>query len=211
MDEDPANSYSELLSDTVYVVDDDALVRRSVEATLTLVGFKVVQFASAQQFLTNVGPSQSGCVLIDIRMPGMDGLALQEELAKRHPSKSVIIITGHADVPLAVHAVREGALDVLEKPFSNDKLIAVVRSALKIASNRASEVSQRGTFLRKFQCLSSRERDVMDLVVEGYSNREIAAALAISPRTVDVHRARVMEKLEAESLAELVRMAITVR
>jgi two-component system response regulator FixJ len=123
---------------------------------------------------------------------------------------SVIIITGHADVPLAVRAMRAGALDVLEKPFSNEKLIARVNSALAIASDKATEASFRDRLSQKLQMLSDRERDVLKLVVEGYSNREIAQALAISQRTVDIHRARVMEKLEAGSLAELVRMTASI-
>ena len=202
--------WSEKQSDTVFVVDDDALVRRSLEATLSLAGFRVVQFASAQQFLAQITPSQSGCVLADIRMPGMDGLALQEELSMRHASMSVIIITGHADVPLTVRAMRAGALDVLEKPFSSEKLIAQVKSALAVAADKAIEASLKERRSQKLQTLSDRERDVLKLIVEGYSNREIATALAISPRTVDIHRARVMEKLEAESLAELVRMTVTI-
>jgi two-component system response regulator FixJ len=210
MGEVPVSVYSEKQSDTVFVVDDDALVRRSLEATLSLAGFRVVQFASAQQFLAQTTPDQSGCVLVDMRMPGMDGLALQEELSRRHTSMSVIIITGHADVPLAVRAMRAGALDVLEKPFSNEKLITQVKSALAIAADKATEASLRERRSQKLRTLSDRERDVLKLIVEGHSNREIATALAISPRTVDVHRSRVMEKLGAGSLAELVRMTVTI-
>ena len=202
--------YSKKPDGTVFVVDDDALVRRSLQATLSLAGFSVVQFACAQQFLAQIAPYQSGCVLADIRMPGMDGLTLQEELSKQHASLSVIIITGHADVPLAVRAMKAGALDVLEKPFSNEKLIAQVSSALAIAADRATEASLRGRLSQKLQTLSDRERGVLKLVVEGNSNREIAKALAISPRTVDIHRARVMEKLGAGSLAELVRMTAAI-
>jgi FixJ family two-component response regulator len=210
MHEIPVGLNSEQPNDTVIIVDDDALVRRSLEVTLSLAGFRVLQFASAEQFLAHIGPGQSGCVLLDMNMPGMDGLTLQEELSSRRSLMSVIIITGHADVPLAVRAVKAGALDVLEKPFSNEKLIAQVRSALVIAANKANQASLRERFLQKVQSLSSREQDVMKLVVEGYSNREIAIALAISARTVDIHRARVMEKLEAKNLAELVRMAGTI-
>jgi two-component system response regulator FixJ len=197
---------SEKQSDVVFVVDDDALIRRSLEATLSLAGFKVVQFASAQQFLTQVAPRQSGCVLVDIRMPGMDGLTFQEELSRRQASLSVIIITGHADVSLAVRAMKGGALDVLEKPFSTERLIAQVKAALAISTDKASEASIREKLSQKLQMLSDRERDVLKLVVKGHSNRAIAGMLAISPRTVDIHRARVMEKLNAQSLAELVRM-----
>jgi len=210
MGEVPVSVYSEKQSNTVFVVDDDALVRRSLEATLSLAGFRVVQFASAQQFLAQTTPRQLGCVLVDMRMPEMDGLALQEELSRRHTSMSVIIITGHADVPLTVRAMKAGALDVLEKPFSNEKLITQVKAALAIAADKATAASLRERRSQKLRTLSDRERDVLKLIVEGYSNREIAKALAISPRTVDIHRGRVMEKLEAESLAELVRMTVTI-
>jgi two-component system response regulator FixJ len=202
--------YSEKQSDTVFVVDDDALVRRSLEATLSLAGFRVVQFASAQQFLAQTTPSQSGCVLLDMRMPGMDGLTLQEELSRRHASMSVIIITGYPDVPVVVRAMRAGALDVLEKPFSNETLIKQVKSALAVAAGKVTEASLRERRSQKLRTLSDRERDVLKLIIEGYSNREIATALAISPRTVDIHRARIMEKLEAGSLAELVRMTVSI-
>jgi two-component system response regulator FixJ len=202
--------YPEKQRETVFVVDDDALVRRSLEVTLSLAGFRIVQFASAQHFLAQIAPDQSGCVVVDIRMPGMDGLALQEELSRRHAFMSVIIITGHADVPLAVRAMRAGAVDVLQKPISNEKLIAQIKSALAISAEKATEASLREKLSQKLKMLSDRERDVLRLVVEGYPNREIARTLAISPRTVDIHRARVMEKLDAGSLAELVRMTATI-
>lgn len=202
--------YPEKPRETVFVVDDDALVRRSLEVTLSLAGFRIVQFASAQHFLAQIAPDQSGCVVVDIRMPGMDGLALQEELSRRHAFMSVIIITGHADVPLAVRAMRAGAVDVLQKPISNEKLIAQIKSALAISAEKATEASLREKLSQRLKMLSDRERDVLRLVVEGYPNREIARALAISPRTVDIHRARVMEKLDAGSLAELVRMTAAI-
>lgn len=202
--------YPEKPRETVFVVDDDAFVRRSLEVTLSLAGFRIVQFASAQHFLAQIAPDQSGCVVVDIRMPGMDGLALQEELSRRHAFMSVIIITGHADVPLAVRAMRAGAVDVLQKPISNEKLIAQIKSALAISAEKATEASLREKLSQKLKMLSDRERDVLRLVVEGYPNREIARTLAISPRTVDIHRARVMEKLDAGSLAELVRMTATI-
>jgi len=196
-------------SDTVFVIDDDVIVRRALQAILTLAGFKVAQFASARQFLAHVCPSQAGCALMDMRMPEMDGLELQEELSARNALMSVIIITGHADVPLTVRAVKAGALDVLEKPFSNDKLVAQVSIALAISAAKAETALRRRKFLQKLQSLSSREQEVMNFVVEGRSNKEIATALHLSPRTVDIHRARVMEKLGAGSVAELVRMTLT--
>ena len=200
---------SDQLNGVVFVVDDDAIVRRSLQATLGLAGFDVVQFASARQFLAYSHPSQSGCALVDMRMPEMDGLELQEELIARCPLMSVIIITGHADVPLVVRAVKSGALDVLEKPFGNEKLVRQVKAALALSAEKVS-ISQRKSQLDlKLRRLSGRERHVMNLVVAGRSNKEIAAELDLSPRTVDIHRARVMRKLGAESVVELVRLVLT--
>lgn len=199
------------VNETVFVVDDDALVRRSLYATLSLVGFKVIQFASAEQFLMHVNPAQSGCVLVDMRMPGMDGLALQEQLANRNSTMAVIIITGHADIPIAVRAMRAGAFDVLEKPFNNKALISQVKSALAVAAERTRLASTKSKLSLKLESLSRRERDVLNLVVEGYTNRETAAALAISSRTVDKHRARIMVKLKVENLAELVKLVVAIK
>ena len=203
------DAYTEQLSGTVFVVDDDAIVRRSLQATLTLAGFKVVQFASARQFLAHIRPAQSGCALVDMRMPEMDGLELQQELSARNSLMTVIIITGHADVPLTVRAVKAGALDVLEKPFSNEKLVAQARAALAISAAKAETALRKKRLQQKLQSLSCREQEVMNLIVEGRSNKEIATALRLSPRTVDIHRARVMEKLGARSVVELVRMTLT--
>src|ERR1700761_6531394 len=153
-------------SRTVFVVDDDVMVRRSLQATLSLAGFDVVQFASARQFLEQNSSSQSGCALVDMRMPEMDGLELQAELAAKCPFLSVIIITGHADVPLAVQAVKSGALDVLEKPFGNEKLLAQVKAAFAISEAKVSTAQRKSDWERKLRKLTVRERDVMNLVVE---------------------------------------------
>lgn len=209
MHEVSSGIYSGEPNRTVFVVDDDAIVRRSLQATLGLAGFYVVQFASARQFLEHSRPSQSGCALVDLRMPEMDGLELQKELAAKCPLISVIIITGHADVPLAVRAVKSGALDVLEKPFGNEKLLAQVSAALATSAAKVSTAQRKSDLERKLRKLSNRERDVMNLVVEGHSNKEIATVLGLSPRTVDIHRARVMKKLGAECTVELVRMIVT--
>ena len=207
------NSVLEALSDhlngAVFVIDDDAMVRRSLQATLGLAGFDVVQFASAQQFLSFSCSSQSGCALVDMRMPDMDGLELQEELIARCPFLSVIIITGHADVALAVRAVKSGALDVLEKPFGNETLITQVKEALATSADKVRVAQRKSKLELKLRRLSCRERDVMNLIVAGRSNKQIAATLNLSPRTVDIHRARVMRKLGAESAVELVRMILT--
>jgi len=203
-----AGAYAEQLNDTVFVVDDDALVRGSLEITLSLAGFKVVKFASAAQFLAQMTPRNSGCVLTDIRMPGMDGLELQAALAERNARMSVIIMTGHADVPLAVRAMKAGALDILEKPFDKVLLVERVEAALAIAGQKAAQADKEGAITERLAGLSERERDVLKLVVLGQSSKEIARTLDISPRTVDIHRARVMEKMQAENLAALVRMTV---
>lgn len=210
MSENLPSAHVEDLSNTVFIVDDDALVRRSLEITLSLAGFKAAKFASAQQFLARITFRYSGCVLTDVRMPGMDGLELQMELVRRNLPMSVIIMTGHANVPLAVRAMQAGALDFLEKPFGNDLLLKRVSSALAVANKRAKQASLMEINLERLSSLSNRERDVLRLVVDGYSNKEIARRLGISQRTVDIHRARVMRKMQVTSVAALVRMAATI-
>jgi two-component system response regulator FixJ len=196
---------SDPLRNKIFVVDDDPLVRGGLEITLSLAGFEVLKFASAEQFLEYLTPGESGCALIDIRMPDMDGLELQEELSRRDAPVSVVVMTGYADVPLAVRAMKAGALDILEKPFGNERLIAQVHSALPIAREKAVRALARQSHARELDSLSNRERDVMNLLVEGNSSKEIALALDISPRTVDIHRARVMEKMQVKSLPALLR------
>lgn len=203
---EPASAYAAQLTDTVFIVDDDPLVRSALEITLTLAGLKAVKFATAQQFLANVTAGHSGCVLTDIRMPGMDGLELQQELAHRNACMPVIVMTGHADVPLTIRAMKAGALDLLEKPFKNELLIERVTAALALARQKSEQASQHARIAARYDSLSERERDVLKHVTAGRSSKEIALALDISPRTVDVHRSNVMEKMQAENLAALVRM-----
>lgn len=194
------------ITDTVFIVDDDPLVRSALEITLSLAGLKAVKFASAQNFLAHITAEDSGCVLTDIRMPGMDGIELQEELARRNLCMSVIVMTGHADVPLAVRAMKAGALDILEKPFKNELLVERVKAALALARENSEQASRRDSIVGKYRGLSERERDVLKLVADGRSSKEIGRTLDISPRTVDIHRSHIMEKMQAENLAMLVRM-----
>jgi two-component system response regulator FixJ len=203
---EPASAYAAQLTDTVFIVDDDPLVRSALEITLTLAGIKAVKFASAQQFLAHVTAEHSGCVLTDIRMPGMDGLELQEELTRRNTCMSVLVMTGHADVPLVVRAMKAGALDILEKPFKNELLVEKVIAALALARQKWEQASQREGITARYETLSERERDVLKLVVAGKSSKEIGRDLDISPRTVDIHRSHLMDKMQAETLAALVRM-----
>jgi two-component system response regulator FixJ len=199
-------AYQSQLHDSVFVVDDDPLVLKHLYTTLTLADFSVTKFAGAEQFLEYVTDQHSGCLLTDINMPGMNGLELQEELARRNRLLSVIVMSGHADVPLAVRAMKAGALEILQKPFSHEQLVAQVQAALEISRQRAERASGATEAAQKLDLLTGREQDVLKLMIQGQSNKEIARSLNISPRTVEVHRARLMRKLGADSVAQLVHM-----
>jgi len=192
----------------VFVVDDDDAVRESLAMSLKLAGHQVESFASAAAFLASGAPNRSGCLVTDIRMPDMDGIELQEELRKRNCSLPVIVITGHGDVPLAVRAMKAGAGDFLEKPFARDALLAAVRRALERNATAVDNASQGDQIRSRIAILTPREREVFGLVVSGKQSKVIAHELGASPRTVEIHRARMMKKLNAGSLQELVRMAI---
>ena len=193
---------------TIFIVDDDEAVRGSLDVLLESHGFRVETFDSAGAFLDSDAPSQVGCLIADIRLPGMDGLALQEELVRRGTRLQVIVVTGFGDVPLAVRAMKSGAIDFLEKPYDETVLLAAVRRAL----NAARAASQAADAVREMEMrlasLTERERQVLDLLAAGRPNKVIAYELDISPRTVEIHRARVMEKMGARNLAELVRMVV---
>lgn len=192
----------------VFVIDDDEAVRDALSVHLDLAGLPVRAFSSARAFLESVDPEQGGCAVIDIRMPELDGIALQQEMIRRGIGLPVIIITGHGDVPAAVTAFRAGAVDFLQKPFDEDLLIERIREAIgrDRQSRRLSvEVAEiRG----RYDLLSPREREVMDLVAQGHSNKVIAIRLDIGVRTVETHRAKVMEKMGVRSAPELARMKI---
>jgi len=193
---------------TVFVVDDDAAVRESLRLSLTLKGYNTEVFESAGAFLASGAFSRPGCIVTDIRMPDMDGLELQEELVRRKSLLPVIVITGHGDIPLAVRAMRAGAIDFLEKPFAREALLASIARALEIGSRIAEAGSNVQQIRTRIATLTPREREVFDLVVAGKQSKVIAHELSASPRTIEVHRARMMSKLEAQSLQDLVRMAI---
>jgi two-component system response regulator FixJ len=198
---------SERLSGTVFIVDDDPLLRSSLEVTLNSAGLKTEKFASAAYFLTYLTPLHVGCLLVDLRMPGIDGLELQTELALRNAPISAIIMTGYADVALAVRAIKGGALDVLEKPFKRTQLLCQVASGLALAREKLARIRATETSRARLNALTDREREVVKLLLAGQTNKEIARALGLSPRTVEIHRARVMEKLDVSNLPALVRMA----
>jgi two-component system, LuxR family, response regulator FixJ len=193
---------------TVYIVDDDAAVRDGLSALLTVSGFTLEAFDSAERFLAAVEPGAAGCAILDIRMPGMSGLDLQRELKRRGIALPIIIITGHGDVPLAVAALKAGAVDFLEKPFDGDALLTGIEEALRRDAESRSAAFDRDTVAARVAQLTPREREVMDLVVAGHPNKVVADRLGIAVRTVEIHRARVMEKTAARNLSELIRMAI---
>ncbi len=195
----------------VYVVDDDEAVREGLGALLRAHGYAVEAFDSAQAFLAAVGDrpqDRPACLLVDVRMPGMSGLDLQREMKRRSPGLPVVVITGHGDVPMAVAALKAGAADFLEKPFDVDVLLSSLAEALRSRRIPAADGGDAGDIARRLAELTPREREVMDLVIAGLSNKVIAHRLQIAVRTVEIHRGRVMDKMGARSLAELVRMAI---
>jgi two-component system, LuxR family, response regulator FixJ len=193
---------------TVMVVDDDDAVRTSLRLLLKSVGLPVETYGSAQEFLAAFDADQPGCLVLDIRMPGMSGLELQAKLAEEHAMVPIVFITGHGDVPMAVEAMQHGAVDFIQKPFRDQDLIDRINQALdKDKANRDS-LRERDAILHRMAQLTPREREVLDLVTVGKANKVIAADLDVSQRTVEIHRARVMEKMGASSLAHLVRMVI---
>lgn len=193
---------------SVYVVDDDADVRDSLSLLLGSVGLEVRTFDSAVRFLESCGPDDAGCIVLDVRMPGMSGPQMQEKLAGYGIHMPVIILTGHADVPTAVRTLKAGAFDLLEKPVSDQDLIDRVNRALELDAEHRREQRERAVVLERLASLSARERQVMEAVVAGRLNKLIASDLGLSTRTVEIHRARIMQKMQADSLSELVRMAM---
>jgi two-component system, LuxR family, response regulator FixJ len=192
----------------VHVVDDDDAVRDSLGLLLESAGFAVKTYSSATAFLRDIPAGASGCVLTDVRMPDLDGLALQRRLVELGVGLPVIVMTGHADVPIAVEALKAGATDFLEKPFDDEQLVAAVRTALAANQRALEESAAVAGIVARLASLTPREHEVLDRLVTGQPNKTIAYDLGSSPRTVEVHRARVMEKMGARSLPELVRMAI---
>ncbi len=192
--------------ETVFIVDDDASVRDSLSLMLSLQGYATATFASAEDFLGSLQPDWRGCVVADIRMPGMSGLELQESLRGRHPKLAVIIVTAHGDVAAARRAFLSDAIDFIEKPFNADQIIdAVEKARERVLIGDASDTATDAIKAAR-QKLSERERQVMDLMIKGLHNRHIAKELGISPRTVEVHKARVMEKLGVKNLVDFVRL-----
>jgi two-component system response regulator FixJ len=192
----------------VYVIDDDDAMRDSLDFLLGSADFQVTLFESAHQFLNTLSSANFGCVVSDIRMPGINGIELLKRLKASRSALPVVIMTGHGDVPLAVEAMKLGAADFLEKPFEDDRLIGMIDAALKQAESGAQSKALMQDIAARIASLSPRERQVMDGLVGGLSNKLIAKEHDISPRTIEVYRANVMTKMQAGSLSELVRLTM---
>ncbi len=191
---------------TIFLIDDDPGVRDSLTLLLSLKGLRTQPFANAESFIETYRPEWSGCVLTDLRMPGMTGLELQAALRARQVEVPVVVLTAHGDVATARAALKNGAFDFLEKPVDDAMLLDVLHNALRVDHERRQTLSARTATDQRMERLTDREREILALLTAGHQNREIAARLGISPRTVEVHKARIMEKLGCQSLAELIRM-----
>ncbi len=195
---------------TVFIVDDDEAVRDSLSWLMQSVGLNTETFASADAFLRGFGEDRPGCLLLDIRMPGMSGLELQGVLEERGFRLPLIVISGHADVPMAVRALKAGAFDFVEKPFNDQLLLDTVQRAIEQDRDKRESHARIEEWRSRLDTLTPRENEVLELVVVGASNKQISSELGISLKTVEAHRARVMDKLQADSLSQLVRMTLTV-
>lgn len=195
---------------TVYLIDDDSSVRKLLEDSLALHGFSVRSFASAEEFLDADLRNPAGCLLLDFKMPGMNGLQLQKMLAEQGLNIPIIFITGHADVPKSVEALKAGAFDFLEKPFSQEALVQIIEQAFKKDQTIRDNLELQQQYRSRFEKLTEREFEIMQMLIEGsanHSSKAIAERLSISPRTIEHHRMRILEKTEAHSVAELVKFA----
>lgn len=190
----------------VYVVDDDAAIRDSLHWLLSAKGFSIETFASAEQFLETYRPHYPGCLILDVRMPGMNGLELYEKLITLNYCLPVIFITGHGDVQMAVNAIKKGAVDFIEKPFDDQALSSLIQKCLQLDKECRARADQSAAIAARMDQLTPRERAVMDLVIAGNLNKIIADKLNISMKTVEAHRAKVMEKMGVKSVAELVQL-----
>lgn len=195
------------LETMVFVVDDDDSVRKAVERLLKSVGMNTETFGTADAFLSRPPYEGPCCLVLDIRMPGLSGLDLQEELIKTDMTLPIIFMTGHGTVPMSVRAMKAGAIDFLEKPFEDQALLDLIQHAIECDKQNKEKNAEKKEFHKRFESLTSREQEVFKLVVSGRLNKQIAYELGISEKTVKVHRGRVMEKMQVESLAELVRIS----
>jgi RNA polymerase sigma factor (sigma-70 family) len=196
---------------TIYIIDDDDAVRDSLALLMESVGLQALTFASAGEFLDAFSTAMTGCVVLDIRMPGMNGLDLQARLNQLGSMLPIIFITGHGDIPMAVQAMQEGATDFLQKPFRDQDLLDRINQAMTTDGEQREALEEKRQIERRISSLTARERQVMKMVVDGKANKVIASDLGVSQRTVEIHRAHVMEKMQAASIAQLVRLVMRTR
>ena len=194
---------------TIYVVDDDDGMRRALDTLLSTVGYKTAVFSRPSEFLSQFKPETHGCLVLDIRMPEMSGLEVQQQLNRMGSTLPVIFITGHGDVPMAVQAMKEGAFEFIQKPFRDQDLLDRINHALKQDAEYRNNAARRSEVQHRLESLTPRERQVMDFIVDGSANKVIAIDLGLSERTVEIHRAKVMEKMGARSVAHLVKLHMT--
>lgn len=194
---------------TIFVVDDDDGMRRALGTLLSTVGYKTAVFSLPREFLAQFKADEPGCLILDIRMPQMSGLEVQQQLNRAGAMLPVIFITGHGDVPMAVQAMKEGAFQFIQKPFREQELLDHINHALQFDRDNRKDIALRTEIQRRLEMLTPREKQVMDLVVEGEANKVMAIDLGLSERTVEIHRAKVMEKMGARSVAHLVKMHLT--
>ena len=199
------------LKQTVYVIDDDEAVRDSLRMLLRSVGLPVACFEEGQSFFDQVELNAPGCLVLDIRMPGISGMELAQRMREQDSLMPIIFITGHGDVPMAVEAMKLGALDFLQKPFRDQDLLDQIQQALQNDAERRQQITERESIRNRINTLTPRERQVLEMILEGKANKVIAIDLELSQRTVEIHRARVMEKMQARSLATLVQMVMQAR
>ena len=195
----------------VYVVEDDEAVRDSLEMMLVSMEYTVKTFPAANAFLDEYDESMAGCIVLDIRMPGMDGMELQKTLNTRHSILPIIFVTGHGDVPMAVEAMQQGAIDFIQKPYREQELLEKIKAALALDAEQRSSLIEKKEIQHKLDELTPREQEIMTMIVDGHANKVIAIDLDISQRTVEIHRSRVMHKMGTHSLAHLVRMIMLVK
>lgn len=195
---------------TVFVVDDDPSMRDSMRWLIESVGLKVEPFANADAFLEQFSGDEPGCLVLDVRMPGTSGMELLDMLKSRGVQLPIIMISGHGDVPMAVQALKRGAIDFLEKPFRDQELLEQIARAIDVDEDRRKKAASVAGIHARLEKLTPREREVMELVVAGYANKQVAAKLGLSEKTIEVHRSRVMSKMKARTLPCLVKMAVAV-
>ncbi|PSF04684.1 DNA-binding response regulator [Marinobacter fuscus] len=199
------------IQQTVFVVEDDEAVRDSLELLLKSDSKPVKTYENAMAFLKDYSDKMAGCIVLDIRMPGMDGMELQKKLNDKHSILPIIFVTGHGDVPMAVDAMKEGAVDFIQKPYREEALLEKIEAALAQDREQRKTLDEKQEIIRRVKSLTPREREIMDRMIAGQANKVIAIELEISQRTVEIHRSRVMHKMGTHSLAHLVRMVLSVK